>query len=544
VSDNLRMARAAGLISALTLCSRVTGLIRDAVIGYFFGTGAAADAFFVAFRLPNLLRRFAAEGAMSVAFVPLFSAYRERGRGGEAVRALQALLGAVLAALAFLVLLGMAGAGWWVAAFAPGFAEDPHLTALTVRLTRLLFPYALMIGVVALLGGFLHASRHFLAPALSPVALNLAVIAAAVGLAGRFEPPVAVLAWGVLAGGALQVTLQVVALAAAGVRPLPRWRPRHPAVRRAAVLIAPALFGAAIYQVNVLVGTVMASILPAGSVSYLWYADRVFEFPLGLLAVALGTAALPTLAGQAARGALGEMRHSVSISIAIANFLAVPATVGLVCLATPITSVLFQRGAFGPLEVGQTAAALRCFAVGLWAVSVARILAPAFYALGDSRTPVRAATLALVANVLFSLMLIGSPEAAGDARLAGLVAGAARALCVADLSHGGIALATSLAAMLNAAHLALLLWRRLGGLAIDLVLGSLARSALASVPMIPVVLLAAGAANWQAPGGLAWKAGALLLVVAAGLASFAAGAWFVGGPEVERIRTMLRRRAE
>jgi putative peptidoglycan lipid II flippase len=541
VSENLRMARAAGLISALTLLSRVTGLVRDAVIGYFFGTGAAADAFFVAFRLPNLLRRFAAEGAMSVAFVPVLSSYLERGQRDEAVRALRSLLAAVLAGLTIVVLLGIAGARLWIALFAPGFAGDPALTALTVQLTRLLFPYALLISLVALLGGFLHAGRRFLAPALSPVALNVAIIAAAVWLSRHVDPPIAALAWGVLIGGVLQVSLQAATLAAEGVRLTPLWDPGHPAVRRSLYLIAPALFGAAIYQVNVLIGTVMASILPAGSVSYLWYADRVFEFPLGLLAVALGTAALPTFAGQVARGAMDEMRHSVSISVAIANFLAVPATAGLVCLATPITSVLFQRGAFGPLEVEQTALGLRCFTAGLWAVSIARILAPAFYAFGDSRTPVRSAALAFVANVLFGLMLIGKPEAADSSSLAGLVAALARTLSVVDLSHGGIALATSLAAMLNAAHLGLLLWRRLDGLRADLVFGSLARSGLATLPMIPVIVLTARAADWQASGHLLTKAAALGLAIAAGLLVFAAAAWLVGGPEVERIRGLMRR---
>jgi putative peptidoglycan lipid II flippase len=336
--------------------------------------------------------------------------------------------------------------------------------------------------------------------------------------------------------------LQAAPLAAGGVRLTPRWDLRHPAVRRSFFLLAPAVFGAAIYQVNVLIGTVMASILPAGSVSYLWYADRVFEFPLGLLAVALGTAALPTFAGQVARGAMDEMRYSVSISIAIANFLAVPATAGLVCLATPITSVLFQRGAFGPNEVEQTALALRCFAAGLWAVSIARILAPAFYALGDSRTPVRSATLALVANVAFGLTLIGEPDAADASSLAGLVAALARNLSFADLSHGGIALATSLAAMLNAAHLALALWRRLNGLRIDLVAGSLGRSAVATLPMIPVIVVIARGTDWQASGHLLGKAAVLGAAIAAGSLAFAAAAWLVGGPEVERIRGLVRRR--
>lgn len=540
MSENLRIVRAAGLISALTFCSRVTGLIRDAVIGYLFGTGPAADAFFVAFRLPNLLRRFAAEGAMGIAFVPIFSNYLGTARPAEAERALRALLGTVIAVLSAIVVVGIAAAPTWVRAFAPGFTDDPGLMGLTVGLTRLLLPYALLISVVALLGGYLNAAKHFFAPALSPLVLNLAIIGSALFLARRLDPAVAALAWGVVLGGVLQVTLQVVPLVRMGVRPVPDWQPRHPAVGRSFALLGPAVFGAAVYQVNILVSTILASILPAGSVSYLWYADRVFEFPLGLLAVALGTAALPSFAGQASRGAYDEMRGSVSFSLALANFLALPATAGLVCLATPITAVLFQRGAFGAEEVARTAAALRFFAVGLGAVSLVRILAPAFYALGDPRTPVRAASLALVANLVFSLMLIGRPTATG-AGFAGFVAALARSLCVLDLRHGGLALATSLAAGLNASILAVALWRRLGGLRGAFVLGSLARSLAATVPMIPVLLAVSGSVDWSGADRLAVKAAGLAAAIGAGLAAFAATAWLLGGPEVDRLRALLRR---
>ncbi len=311
MSENRRIARAAGLVGFFTLISRFAGLIRDAVVGYYFGTGVAADAFFVAFRLPNLLRRFVAEGAMGVAFIPVFSDYLANRSREDTVTAARAVATVMAVLLAALTIVGVVFAPEWTRLFAPGFVAEPGKFELTVALTRLVFPYLFFIGLVALTGGLLNAYRHFTSPAMSPIFLNLAMIGATVLLCPHLPQPIYGLAYGVLIGGALQLALQVPPLLRRGLHLWPRWEPGHAAVRRVFWLMAPTVFGAAVYQINVMVDTILASVLPSGSVSYLWYADRVFEFPLGIFAVALGTGALPSFSTLAARRAYGTTRAVV-----------------------------------------------------------------------------------------------------------------------------------------------------------------------------------------------------------------------------------------
>jgi putative peptidoglycan lipid II flippase len=541
MSERGEIARAAAVVSAVTLISRVTGLLRDAVIGYLFGAGAAADAFFVAFRIPNLLRRFVAEGAMGMAFVPVFADYLNRPDRRDAVRAVRVLSTGLAVVLAALTLLGVALAPLWVRAFAPGFAAAPEKLELTIWLTRLLFPYIALVSLGALFGGLLNASRRFLVPAVAPVVLNVSVIAAALALAPRCAPPIAALAYGVLIGGGLQLALQVAPAVRLGYAMQPAWEPAHPAVRRVLALLAPAVFGAAVYQINLLVSTVLASALPAGSVSYLWYADRVFECPLGLFAVALGTAALPSFAAQAVRGAYRELRASLGFALRLTTWVAVPATAGLLVLAEPITATLFGRGAFDTAQVRHTAWALQAFAIGLWPVSVVRLLVPAFYALGDTRTPVVAATAALVANVVFSLALMG-PVGTAEATWLAPLASAASAFQFADLRHAGLALATSLAALVNLLVLAAALTRRLGGLDWRPLCGSLARSVAAALVMTPAVQFTAGPIAWTEPGHLSLKAAVLALSIGVGVFIFAAATLLLRAPEVAALRRMIRSR--
>jgi putative peptidoglycan lipid II flippase len=542
--ENRRIARAAGLVSALTLLSRVSGLLRDIVISSQFGAGPAAEGFFVAFRLPNLFRRLAAEGAMSVAFIPVFAHYLHRESPAAAERALRALLSLVAIVLSAIVALGIVFAPQWVGLIAPGFAADPELMRLTVELTRLLFPYALLVGLVALCAGYLNSIRHFLAPALSPTILNLSIIAAALLSVGNLERPVIGLAGGVLAGGVLQLALQGAALTAQGVVPRPRWEPAHPAGGRVLSLLAPTVVGTAVFQINVLLSTVLASLLPAGSVSYLWYADRIFEFPLGMFAVALGTAALPSLASQASRGAIDELRRSLGFALALVNYLALPAACGLIVLAEPITLVLFERGAFGAREVAMTARALQYYALGLWSVSLSRLLAPGFYALGESRVPTVVAIGSVAVSLLLSVALMGPVAASGDAGWAGPIASLTGWLTIADLRHGGLALATSLAATFNAALLAVLLGRRVGGFAAN-VWGPLRRSAVATAVMTALLALVVEQIPWRS-GGTATRALRLAAVIGLGGAVFAAAAWMIGGAEVARLRAWMgaRRRRD
>ncbi|MGD0947423.1 MAG: murein biosynthesis integral membrane protein MurJ [Candidatus Binatia bacterium] len=542
MSENRRIVRAAGLVGFFTLLSRIAGLVRDAVIGYYFGTGIAADAFFVAFRIPNLLRRFVAEGAMSVAFVPVFTEYLTKRSRREAVEAASALATVMAAVLLVLTMLGVAFAPLWTSLFAPGFSEAPDKFALTVTLTRWVFPYIFLVSLVALASGILNSLRHFAAPAAAPIFLNLSIISAAVWLSPRLSTPIYGVAYGVLIGGLVQLAVQIPPLLRHGVRIVPRWQPRHEAVRRALGLMAPMVFGAAVYQVNLMISTMLASVLPSGSVSYLWYADRVFEFPLGIFAVALGTAALPSFSAQAARRAYAELRQSLAFSIRITNVIALPATVGMITLAMPIVSVLFQRGAFGAPEVTPTTQALCAFAVGLWPVSMARLVVPAFYALGDTRTPVNAAAVAFVVNCTCCLLLMGPAASSGDSRLADAIAALTRTLSVVDLRHAGLALSTSVAASVNLLVLFLVLRRRLGALGGDRILASFFRALGASLAMVPVVRYIAGLTTWSDPGHTVVHAAVLTAAIVAGGLVFTMVALALGGDEVRALTALMRQR--
>lgn len=525
------IARAAGVVGFLTLLSRITGLARDAVIGYLFGSGAAADAFFVAFRIPNLLRRFVAEGAMTVAFIPIFSEYVTQRGPREALRAARAVGTAFTVLLVGVTAVGIGTAPWWAVVLAPGFAAEPGKLELTVALTRLVFPYILLISLVALLGGILNAFRHFAAPALAPLFFNLTVIATASVLWSRVHPPIYALAYGVLAGGVVQIAAQLPPLRSRGLRLWPLWQPRHDALVRSMRLIAPITLGAAIYQINVMVGTILASTLPSGAVSYLWYAGRVFEFPLGIVAVALGTAALPSFSRQAARGDFDALAGDVAFAVRLTSAVAVPAAVGIVILAHPITAVLFQRGAFSAADVRFTAQALAAFGVGLWSVSVARVLVPAFYAMRDVRTPLAAAIASFVANIVFSVMCMGAIPAGGGSRITSAIAATTAALGVIDLRHAGLALAASLAATVNLLLLAVALRRRLPTFHVRTILPGFGRSLAAAGAMAVPVAAIARTIPWDSgPFGL--RLGVLTAAIAAGMALYALVSWMLGSPEM------------
>jgi len=541
MSEKRAIAHAAGVVGALTVVSRVTGLLRDAVVGYLFGAGTAADAFFVAYRIPNLLRRLVAEGAASAAFIPILTGYlatRTRAEADEAARVLFTIMAVVLAVI---TLVGVLMAGTIAAFVAPGFAAVPGKLQLTIRLTQMVFPYIFFIGMVAAAMGVLNSLRDFVAPALSPIVLNLVIVG--VVLAAAPWLGIYSLALATVIGGAAQLLTQIPALRRLRVPLRPRWQPRHPAVARLRALMLPTVVGSAVYQINVLVSTMFASLLPAGSVSYLWYAERLLEFPLGVFAVALSTAALPSFATLAKRD-LDEFRDTVGFALRLVNFVALPAAVGLAITADPLTSVLFQRGEFGPFEARQTAIAVRSFALGLWSVASVRMLVPAFYALEDTRTPVITAAGAFIANLAFAVLFIGPlPAPPADAVLARGLAAATRFASVAELRHGGLALATSLAATVNLLLLCMAFRRAVGGFAWRAWFASILRALMASAAMVPVVLAVTRRVVWFGGGvplvtRLAW----LLAAIGAGGLAFGAVALALGGTEVTALRAVVRRR--
>nr|MBP7343097.1 murein biosynthesis integral membrane protein MurJ [Syntrophaceae bacterium] len=338
-SENTKVAQAAGIVGAATMVSRVFGVVRDMVIAAFFGATWMTDAFWVAFRIPNMLRRLLGEGSLTVSFVPVFTEYLHKKTREEALDLASNALSILSVILALISVLGILLSPVIVGLIAPGFIAHPEQFELAVFLNRLMFPYIFFIALVALCMGILNSFRHFIAPALSPVMLNIAMIAATLGLRDFFAQPVMALAAGVLAGGVLQLAMQWPALRKYGIRFRFRFSLRHPGIRQIGALMLPAILGAGVGTINVFVGTILASLLPAGSVTYLFYADRIMEFPLGIFAIAIGTAALPSFSKHVAAGRTDELKSGISFSLRLMLFLTIPSMAALMALNAPIISV-------------------------------------------------------------------------------------------------------------------------------------------------------------------------------------------------------------
>lgn len=511
------ITRAAGVVGFFTLLSRIVGFLRDVVIGYLFGARGEADAFFVAFRIPNLLRRLTAEGALTAAFVPLFTeSLTHRGKD-EAVRIGRIIFTFAGLALAAITLFGMLLARPLTELFAPGFLADAGKFSLTVFLTRIMFPYIFFISLVALSMGVLNSFRHFMAPALAPVLLNVSIIACAFLLRPFLDQPVVALGYGVLLGGVAQLLLQVPYLSRHGFSYAPDFDYADPALRRLVFLMGPAVFGAGIYQLNVLVSTLLASLLPEGSVSYLYYADRIVEFPVGIFAIALGTAALPSFSSLVARREFAELRRGILQGLGLVNFIALPATLGLVVISVPVFAVFFQRGAFDAATTHYSASALVYFSLGLWGISGAKLVVQAFYAMGDMRTPVWVGFWSFVLNFFSSLVFMGKLAPTPDSNILGqAIVFLSQKLGFLSLAHGGLALATSVSATFNFLALLFLLRRRIGILPFGEFFSSFSRSLLGSLAMALPLFLIVRQVDWVAPGRAFLIQGALLLSVVAG----------------------------
>ena len=536
-----KLTRAAGVVGSFTLLSRVAGLLRDMVVGYLFGSQGAADAFFVAFRIPNLLRRLTAEGALTVAFVPVFTSYLAQKGKHEAAHVARIVFTFVALFLGFLTFLGIVLADPLTRVFAPGFLADQEKFALTVFLTRLMFPYIFFISLVALAMGVLNTLRHFMAPALSPVLFNLCIVACALLLSPVLDQPIASLAYGVLAGGIAQLVLQLPYLSRLGISPGFNLNFRHPALGRLLFLMGPAVFGAAVYQINVLVSTMLASLLPHGSVSYLYYADRLLEFPIGVFAIALGTAALPSFAALVATKNMEELRATLAYSLRLVNFISLPATFGLIAVAVPVFAVFFQRGAFNADTTVNTAQALVCYAVGLWGISGTKLVAPVFYALEDTKTPVWIAFWSFVLNLFVSLMLMGDVLPGNDSSspITAFIAGLTGQLSVFALGHAGLALATSISSTFNFLTLLFILHRRIEGLPLREILASFGRNLLSSMFVGLLLLWIVRRVDWIGSGRSIFLLGGILIVlIVLGVATYVALSFFLRSPDWPLIRDL------
>jgi len=488
--ENRSVIKAAGLIGAATLSSRVLGFIRDMVLARLFGATPAADAFFVAYRIPNLLRELFAEGSMSSAFIPVFTEYHMRRTKRDAWELASAMFTTLLTLVTVITLLGILAAPGIVWVLAPGFHDDTAKLALTALLTRIMFPYLLFISLAALAMGVLNSLRAFAAPALSPVFFNVFIIGCALFLSPTLPEPILGVAIGVVAGGAAQFAMQLPGLSLRGMLFGLRFEPGHPGVRRIGSLMVPSLIGLSVTQVNITVSTILASFF-AGGPTYLFYGMRLIQFPLGIFGGALATAILPTLSAQASRGALDELRTTLGFGLRMILFIILPAMLGLILLRQPIVHLFFEHGSFTAADTAATATAVLCYAVGLWAFAGVRIVVAAFYSLQDTRTPALAAVGAVLANLALSFLLMG------------------------PLQHAGLALATALAAMLNGGTLIGVLNRRLGGVDWLSVGKSAARVLTASVPVVLACLWVSGLAVWTRPEQ--WTAKAVMLIVAIGL---------------------------
>ncbi len=404
-----RLLRSTAVFSSMTFISRVSGLVRDQVYAAVFGAGPAMDAFVVAFRIPNFMRRLSAEGSFSMAFVPVLAEYKAKG-DQEAVKALiDRVAGTLSAFLLVLVAVAVLAAPWVVRLFAPGFSVGSEQALLATEMLRITFPYVLFISLASMAGGILNSYQRFAIPALSPVLMNLSMIAAALGLvplmAGWGYEPVVALAWGVFAAGILQLAFHLPSLARLGVLPRPRWGGADPGVRKIMKLMVPTLFGASVAQVNLLLNTMMASFLVGGSVTWLYYSDRLLEFPLGMFGVAIGTVILPHLSSRHSATDPQGYSKGLDWGFRLCLMIGIPSCIGLILCAGPLVATLFQYGKFNAFHAQMTSLSVMTQSIAVPAFLLVKVLAPAFFSRQDTRTPVKAAVVSVIANVVFTLLL-------------------------------------------------------------------------------------------------------------------------------------------
>lgn len=514
------LLRNAGIIGAATLLSRILGFVRDMVTASYLGTSIYADAFFVAFRIPNLLRRLFGEGSLTAAFVPVFSTYLADGKRLEAKEIAQTAMTLTAICLTIVTILGIIFSPLIISFIAPGFAETPEKYELAVFLNRLMFPYILLISLVALAMGILNADNHFLTPALAPVLLNLCMIATALGLSRLLGNAASALAIGVLAGGLAQLLLQLPMLRKHGFPWRLRFSFRHPAIKRIITLMGPSLIGLAITQITIFINTLLASYLVDGSISYLYFADRLIQFPLGIFAVALGTAVLPTLSRAAAGKEWQDFSVTFSLALRLLIFITIPAMAGLITLSKPIVFLLFERGHFGAHSTTMVSQTIIAYASGLWAYAALRIIVPAFHSLQDTKTPVKVGAIALLVNLICALVLMQF------------------------LEHLGLALATAISSAVNCLLLLLILKNRLGrNIKIEGCGRAFGQTLLATATMLIIITMLGQLpimiSDYQSHLNESLRLTSKIIL---GLGSYFICARLLHNPELKQLQDLIRRR--
>jgi putative peptidoglycan lipid II flippase len=519
--EHTAIARRAGVVAIGTLFSRVLGAVRDAAVAASFSV-AATDAFFVAWTIPNTLRRVLGEGAVTAAIVPVFSEVRENEGAERARRYVAAINGTMLLLLAAVTVVGVLGSQLWTTLYAAGYRNDPAKFQLTVQLTEIVFPYILLIGMAALGMGLLNSVGRFGVAAFAPTLLNVAVILAPwlfVPVAIAFGlPTVASLAIATLVGGVLQVIVQWPELKREGLLPWPRLDFSDPAVQKTLKLMGPLVLGSGIYQLNIMLSRLFASFLPTGSQSFLYYAQRLVEIPQSLFALAVASAALPSLARMRNQAQHDEAKATLRYSLRLSLFVAIPASVALVVLAEPTIAVLFRRGEFGTFHVRETARALAWMAASTWAVATIHPITRMYYAYNDTRTPVWCSALNLAAFVAVSLAFHR------------------------QLGHGAIALGTSAGSIVQLAGLLWVLPKRIGKVGAAEVYRSAFRCTIGSAVMGFVVYDVAHFGRWDDPDAFGRNLAVYSGTVVFGAAVYAAACLLLRAPELHDLQTALRRR--
>ena len=459
MENNKKVSKAAGAVGSMTLISRLFGFVRDLVLAMTFGASAPADAFFVAFRIPNIQRRILGEGAVSAAMVPVYGEYLHTKNEEETQKFASNLFNIQFTVLVLTSVAIVVFAPYLILAFAPGFTDEPEKFELTVTLTRWMGPYLTLVGMSAFCMGLLNTHGVFALSSAAPILVNLCMVAGALILSPYLEQPIMGLAIGVLVGGTLQFLVQFPTTLRKGLKLSTIYNWKHPGIIKVGKLLGPAILGFGVYEINLLVDTLLASLLAGGSVSYLYYANRLVQLPLGVFGVALGVAILPMLTGQAARKEIEELRETLAFGIRLILFITVPASVGLILLSFPIVNTLWERGEFLRSTTEGTQFALIFYSLGLCAFAGTKVIVSAYYSFQDTKTPMKIGIYAMILNVGLAVILMG------------------------PLKHGGIALATSLSSIFNAAALVFLMRKKLGRMGGRSIVRSLAQLIIASTVM-------------------------------------------------------------
>ena len=480
--EKRRIAKAAGIMSVATFISRILGYVKDMILANFFGATGIADTFFVAFRIPNLLRELFAEGSMSSAFIPVLTEYQTKHGIEEAKRLVRITFTFILLFVGSICVLGIIFAPELVTAIAPGFVNMPDKFSMTVLLTRVMFPFLLFISLAALSMGALNVKRTFFVPALAPAMLNITIIIVVIMFAGKMAQPIVAVAIGVALGGFVQFAFQMPSFLKNGYSLKPAYDFKHEGLKRMSLLIMPATMGMAVAQINIFVSTILASYLPEGSITYLYYSMRLVQFPVGIFGVAMGMAVLPILSEHAVKGDYEKLRDDFSFALRLLFFITIPAMAGLIALREPIVNILFQRGKFDYAATVGTAQALLFYSIGIWAIVGVRVVTSSFYSMQDTKTPVKVAIVALATNVLLSVILMN------------------------PLKHSGLALANALASGVNFILLFYFLRRRLKRVDAERIFRSFIKTIFASFIMGIIGWIILHGELWQINGRTLIKA--------------------------------------